>query len=240
MFCLEKAWFGLENLSLIPGLVGASPIQNIGAYGVEVKNFISSVVSIDLATGEELKLDNDKIQFGYRNSIYKQDLKGKIFITKVLFTLHKDPKVNVKYKALIEELEDRSIDNPSPRDVSDAIIAVRQSKLPDPAEIGNSGSFFKNPVVDISVLKDIEKNYENVPNYPADEGKVKLAAGWLIEKGGWKGYREGEIGVHEKQALVLVNYGRGKGKDIKMLSDRIISDIKSKFGVSLEREVNIL
>lgn len=240
MFCIEKAWFGLENLSLIPGLVGASPIQNIGAYGVEVKDLITSVVSIDLDTGKELTLNNNEIQFSYRNSIYKQDLKGKIFITKVLFILHKDPNVNVKYKALIDELEDRLIEHPSPKDVSDAVIAVRQSKLPDPAEIGNSGSFFKNPVVDISVLKEIEKSYESVPNYPAGEGQVKLAAGWLIEKAGWKGFRDGDIGVHAKQALVLVNYGRGRGEDIKELSTKIIKDIEIKFGLTLEREVNIL
>ena len=240
LFTLENEWYGLENLSLIPGLVGASPIQNIGAYGVEVKDFIISVTSIDLESGERLVLENKDIQFAYRNSIYKQELKGKTFITNVKIKLSKEAKVNVKYKALIEELEKRSITGPSPKDISDAVISVRQSKLPDPAEIGNSGSFFKNPVVDKAVYETINKEYENIPNYPAEEGKVKLAAGWLIERAGWKGYREGEVGVHEKQALVLVNYGNGRGVDINALSDKIISDVKGKFGVSLEKEVNIL
>jgi UDP-N-acetylmuramate dehydrogenase len=237
---LENKWYGLENLSLIPGLVGASPIQNIGAYGVEVKDFIVSVNSIDLETAEETTLLNKDIKFDYRNSIYKQALKNKVFITSVRFKLHKKAVVNVKYKALIDELNKRNIKEPSPKDISDAVIAVRKSKLPDPLEIGNSGSFFKNPVVELAVLKAIESHHENVPNYPAEEGKVKLAAGWLIEKAGWKGFRDGDIGVHAKQALVLVNYGSGKGKDIEDLSSKIIADVLSKFGVELEREVNIL
>jgi UDP-N-acetylmuramate dehydrogenase len=238
--CLAQKWYGLENLSLIPGLVGASPIQNIGAYGVEVKDFIESVNYLDLDSGEELSLSNSEMNFGYRNSIFKNELKGRIFITSVRFKLHKSPKVNVKYKALTDEIENRKITDPSPKDVSDAVIAVRKSKLPDPAEIGNSGSFFKNPVVDRSVLEKIWKKHPDVPFYPAEEGSVKLAAGWLIEKAGWKGFREGDIGVHEKQALVLVNYGKGRGEDIKLLSQRIIDDIKDKFDVLLEREVNIL
>lgn len=240
LYTLEKDWYGLENLSLIPGLVGASPIQNIGAYGVEVKDFITSVVSIDLKNGEESTLENKEIRFGYRNSIYKQELKGKFFITNVRIKLSKNPRVNIKYKALLEELENRSIVNPTPKDISNVVIAVRKSKLPDPNDIGNSGSFFKNPVVDVSILQNIQKEYENVPNYPAEEGKVKLAAGWLIEKAGWKGFRDGDIGVHENQALVLVNYGDGKGSDIKLLSEKIILDIEEKFGVSLEREVNLM
>lgn len=240
MYSLDQGWFGLENLSLIPGLVGASPIQNIGAYGVEVKDFIVSVSAVYLDSGIEFTLQNKEINFGYRNSIYKQKLKDEFFISKVRLKLNKKSEVNIKYKALIEELESRSISNPSPKDISDAVIAVRQSKLPNPDEIGNSGSFFKNPVVEKSVLEKIQENYEDVPNYPAEEGKVKLAAGWLIEKAGWKGFREGDIGVHQKQALVLVNYGKGTGKDIEILSRQIIEDIESKFGLTLEREVNIL
>jgi len=240
LYTLENKYFGLENLSLIPGLVGAAPIQNIGAYGVEVKDFIQSVEYVDLKTGDIKKLVNADMHFDYRHSIFKKELKGKVFITSVEFKLHKDPKVNVQYKALIEELEARSIKNPGPKDISDAVIAVRRSKLPDPAIIGNSGSFFKNPVVDNSLLENLEKKFEDVPHYPAEPGKVKLAAGWLIEKAGWKGFRDGAIGVHEKQALVLVNYGGGKGSDIKTLSDKIIADIKNKYGVVLEREVNIL
>lgn len=240
MYSLDQGWYGLENLSLIPGLVGASPIQNIGAYGVEVKDFILSVTAVYLDSGKAFTLEKSEINFGYRNSVYKQELKGKFFICNVRLKLSKHAEVNVKYKALIDELAARGIDNPSPKDISDAVIAVRQSKLPDPAEIGNSGSFFKNPVVDLNVLEKIQKTYKGVPNYPAEDGKVKLAAGWLIEKAGWKGFREGDIGVHTKQALVLVNYGKGRGKDIKTLSERIIEDVESKFGLTLETEVNIL
>jgi UDP-N-acetylmuramate dehydrogenase len=240
LYTLEHKYYGLENLSLIPGLVGAAPIQNIGAYGVEVKDFIESLEYIDLMTGDIKKIGNADMHFEYRNSIFKQELKSKVFISSVVFKLHKDPKVNVQYKALIDELEARGITKPSPKDISDAVIAVRKSKLPDPALIGNSGSFFKNPVVDSHLLEILETKFESVPHYPAESGKVKLAAGWLIEKAGWKGYREGAIGVHDKQALVLVNYGGGKGSDIKALSDKIIADIKNKFGVTLEREVNIL
>jgi len=240
LYCLAQKWYGLENLSLIPGLVGASPIQNIGAYGVEVKDFIESVNYIDLESGEELSLSNSEMNFAYRNSIFKNELKGKIFITSVQFKLHKSPKVNVKYKALTDEIDRRKITDPSPKDVSDAVIAVRRSKLPDPAEIGNSGSFFKNPVVDRSVLEKIHEIHPDVPFYPAEDNRVKLAAGWLIEKAGWKGFREGDIGVHEKQALVLVNYGKGRGEDLKQLSQRIIDDIQDKFDVLLEREVNVL
>ena len=240
MYTLENKYYGLENLSLIPGLVGAAPIQNIGAYGVEVKDFILSVEYVDLKTGDINKLLNSDMHFDYRHSIFKQELKGKVFISSVVFKLHKDPKVNVQYKALLEELEARSIKDPDPKDISDAVIAVRRSKLPDPSVLGNSGSFFKNPVVDKSLLEILEKKFETVPNYPAGVGKIKLAAGWLIEKAGWKGFRDGAIGVHEKQALVLVNYGGGRGSDIKALSDTIIADIQAKFGVVLEREVNIL
>lgn len=240
MYSLDHGWYGLENLSLIPGLVGASPIQNIGAYGVEVKDFIISVSAVYLENGKEISLQNEEINFGYRNSIFKQELKDRFFITSVRFKLNKQSEVNVKYKALIEELEKKAIDNPSPKDISEAVISVRKSKLPDPSEIGNSGSFFKNPVVELTVLEKIQMNYDTVPNYPSENGKVKLAAGWLIEKAGWKGFREGDIGVHAKQALVLVNYGNGSGKDIKDLSTKIIKDIENKFGIVLEREVNIL
>ena len=240
MLCLEKAWFGLENLSLIPGLVGASPIQNIGAYGIEVKDFITHVKAIDLKTGEMKEFNNSSMNFDYRNSVFKQDLKGKYFISHVGFKLHRSAKVNVRYKALLEELASRSISDPSPKDVSDAVIAVRQSKLPDPKEIGNSGSFFKNPVIKEEDFLKIKEKVGEMPSYHAGKGMVKLAAGWLIDQAGWKGYQEGDFGVHKKQALVLVNYGDAKGIEIKELSDRIIEDIKKKFGVTLEREVNIL
>ena len=240
MNSLSQGWNGLENLSLIPGCVGASPIQNIGAYGVEIKDLISKVYAIDLKSGNELVFENEDCRFGYRNSIFKQELKGKLFIYKVIFKLMKSPEVNVSYRALKDELEKENISDPTPGDIANAVIKVRRSKLPDPAEIGNSGSFFKNPEVSIETFNPLKEKFENIPNYPAPEGKIKLAAGWLIEKAGWKGYRTGNIGVHEKQALVLVNYGGGTGKEVFDLSEEIIKDVQSKFGITLVREVNIV
>ena len=240
MYSLQNWWYGLENLALIPGSVGASPIQNIGAYGVEVKDLISEVYAIDLRNGEELKFENRDCNFSYRNSIFKKELKGLVFIYKVIFKLKKVPEVNITYRALKDELEKEQIVNPNPVDIAKAVIAVRRSKLPDPAEIGNSGSFFKNPEISKDAFHLLEKNYQGIPHYPGNQGKLKLAAGWLIDKAGWKGYRKGNIGVHKKQALVLVNYGGGTGKEIVELSEIIIIDIKTKFGITLAREVNII
>lgn len=240
LLCLDKGWYGLENLSLIPGSVGASPIQNIGAYGVEVKDYIQKVKTVDLSSGEVEEFDNSSMRFEYRNSIFKQELKGQKFITHVSFKLLKEAKVNIKYSALLDELTSRSIIDPSPKDVSDAVIAVRKSKLPDPAELGNSGSFFKNPVISDVDFLHIKEKFGEMPSYPAGEGKVKLAAGWLIDQAGWKGYQNGAYGVHKKQALVLVNYGEASGGEIRDLSSKIIADIEKKFGVTLEREVNVL
>ena len=240
MDTLNRGWYGLENLALIPGCVGASPIQNIGAYGVEVKDLISKVYAIELKTGNELVFDNADCQFGYRTSIFKQELKGQLFIYKVVFKLKKSTLVNVSYRALKDELEKESISDPSPIDVANAVIKVRRSKLPDPAEIGNSGSFFKNPEISSETFQTLKDKFNDIPNYPAPDGKIKLAAGWLIEKAGWKGYQKGNIGVHKKQALVLVNYGGGSGKDIFDLSEKIILDVQTKFGITLVREVNIV
>jgi UDP-N-acetylmuramate dehydrogenase len=240
MQSLENKWYGLENLALIPGSVGASPIQNIGAYGVEVKDLISEVYAIDLESGETMVFDNEACQFSYRNSIFKQALKGKVFVYKVIFKLKKSPVVNIEYRALKDELEKEKIKNPMPLDIAKAVIAVRRSKLPDPAEIGNSGSFFKNPEISKEAFQPLKQKYIDIPNYPGKDGKIKLAAGWLIDKAGWKGYRDGNIGVHKKQALVLVNYGGGTGKEIFDLSKKIIDDIQSKFGITLVREVNVI
>ena len=240
MSTLSRGWYGLENLALIPGCVGASPIQNIGAYGVEVKDLITKVYAIDLKSGKELVFENKDCRFGYRNSIFKQELKGKLFIYKVVFKLKKSTDVNVSYRALKDELDKEDITDPNPMDIANAVIKVRRSKLPDPAEIGNSGSFFKNPEISVKTFHPLKKKFENIPNYPAPDGKIKLAAGWLIEKAGWKGYKSGNIGVHKKQALVLVNYGGGTGKNILELSEKIILDVQSKFGITLVREVNIV
>ncbi len=240
LYCVKNNYGGIENLSLIPGSVGASPMQNIGAYGVEIKDVFSSLEALNLATGEIDVFDKEACKFGYRESVFKRKLKGKYVITSVTFKLTKTHTINSSYGAIEAELAKMSISNPTIVDISNAVIAIRSSKLPNPAEIGNAGSFFKNPVVEQKVLEKIQANYENVPNYPANEGFVKLAAGWLIEQAGWKGKTFGTYGVHALQALVLVNYSDATGNEIFELSSQIIADIEAKFGVTLEREVNIL
>lgn len=238
--CVENGFGGIENLSLIPGSVGASPMQNIGAYGVEIKNVFVSLEAYHIESGEIHSFDNEACEFGYRESVFKRRLKNQYVITSVTFKLSKEHTINSSYGAIEAELAKMEVSNPTIKDISKAVIAIRSSKLPNPAEIGNAGSFFKNPVVDPSVLEKIQGKYEKVPNYPAPNGKVKLAAGWLIDQAGWKGKTFGNFGVHKMQALVLVNYSDAKGSDIYDLSSEIISDILNKFGVQLEREVNIL
>lgn len=240
LHCVNKGWSGIENLSLIPGSVGASPMQNIGAYGVEIKDVFVELEALNKTSLEIEIFDNASCKFGYRESVFKRELKDQYVITSVTFKLSKSPQINSSYGAINAELEKRGITNPTIKDISDVVIAIRQSKLPDPKEIGNAGSFFKNPVVPISSLKRIQESYESVPNYPVDAGHVKLAAGWLIEQAGWKGKTFENYGVHKKQALVLVNYGGANGSDIYQLSENIIRDIESKFGITLEREVNMI
>jgi UDP-N-acetylmuramate dehydrogenase len=237
--CVDQGFGGLENLSLIPGCVGASPMQNIGAYGVEIKDTFTYLDAVEIATGKVKRFTLSDCAFGYRESVFKRELKNQYVICRVAFTLSLNPTLNTSYGVLEAELHEMGITTPSIKDVSNAVIRIRQSKLPDPKQLGNAGSFFKNPVVSNKVLQTIQSSYERVPSYPAGDGHVKLAAGWLIEQAGWKGKRFGNVGVHELQALVLVNYGGGTGKEIYDLSQRIIEDIQEKFGVSLEREVNI-
>lgn len=237
--CIDKGFGGIENLSLIPGSVGASPMQNIGAYGVEIKDVFDSLKAFHIATGEIHEFNHKDCQFGYRESVFKRALKGKYVICSVRFRLTKQHVINSSYGAIESELERMQISNPTIRDISNAVIAIRSSKLPDPKEIGNAGSFFKNPVVSEDVVAKIEEQYDEFPKYPAENG-IKLAAGWLIEQSGWKGKTFGTFGVHKKQALVLVNYGGSEGKEIYDLSEKIISDVAEKFGVHLEREVNII
>ena len=240
--CIEKNFGGLENLSLIPGNVGASPMQNIGAYGVEIKDVFEYLDAVHIATGKVQRFYKADCAFGYRESIFKRTLKDKYIICHVAFRLSKiKHDLNTSYGAIESELEKMKITNPTIRDVSNAVIAIRQSKLPDPNEIGNAGSFFKNPVVPKNNLTKLLKKYPNIPYYPAPNDKVKLAAGWLIEQAGWKGKTyDGRYGVHAKQALVLVNYKNTTGQEILNLSNEIIADVKFKFDVTLEREVNIL
>lgn len=240
MYTLDKGWYGLENLSLIPGSVGASPIQNIGAYGVEIKDRFEYLEALNLETLEIERFNLSECNFGYRESVFKRDLKGKYVITSVVYRLSKSPQLNTSYGIINQQLEEMGISDPTPKDVSNAVIAIRQSKLPDPKEIGNSGSFFKNPIVSISIAEKIKENYPNIPSYSVDDKHVKLAAGWLIEQAGWKGKQIDNYGVHKKQALVLVNYGGATGEEIYNLSSDIINSVNEKFGVKLEREVNII
>lgn len=240
LYCISKNYCGIENLSLIPGSVGASPMQNIGAYGVEIKDVFDHLEAYEIATGEIHTFDNETCEFGYRESIFKHAVKNQYVITNVYFKLSKTQNTNTSYGAINQQLEVMGIINPTIKDVSDAVIAIRSSKLPNPKEIGNAGSFFKNPVIDVAHYHEILKNYPNAPSYPVGEQHVKVPAGWLIETAGWKGKVVGETGVHKNQALVLVNYGNAKGKDIYKLSTDIIEDIERKFKILLTREVNIL
>lgn len=240
LYTIEHNLGGVENLSLIPGSVGAAPMQNIGAYGTEIKDTFYELEAYEIATGLVKKFNLEACEFGYRESVFKQSLKGQYIITSVTFRLTKNPVLNTSYGAINDELLRQGITNPTIRDVSNAVIAIRRSKLPDPAKIGNSGSFFKNPVVLKTHFEKLKARFSDIPSYPVDETHVKLAAGWLIEKAGWKGKTFGNYGVHANQALVLVNYGGASGKQLYQLSQDILESIENQFGVKLEREVNIL
>lgn len=239
LFCIKNGWNGLENLSLIPGNVGASPMQNIGAYGVEIKDVFYELEAINLHTGEIHYFSNAACEFGYRESIFKKHLKNQYLISRVTYQLNKKPDFKVEYGAIKTELESMKVETLSAKAISDAVINIRSSKLPDPKKLGNAGSFFKNPVVDEKLLEEIKMNYPNVVAYPLENGKVKLAAGWLIEQAGWKGKIVGNCGVHHLQALVLVNHGNATGSELYDLSTEILNSVKEKFNVELEREVNI-
>ena len=240
LWCVNHGLGGIENLSLIPGNVGTCPIQNIGAYGVEVKDVIESVETIEIKSGKTKTFSNSECEFGYRNSIFKNTLKGKFVITKVRFKLTKvKHNLNTSYGAIESELSSNNIQNPTIKDISNAVITIRQSKLPDPKEIGNSGSFFKNPVISKSHFDRLQEKYPKIPSYPIDEFTVKVPAGWLIETAGFKGKRFGEAGIHDKQALVLVNHGNACGKEVFEVAKHIQSKIYIDFGIELEIEVNV-
>lgn len=240
LFCIANDWAGIENLSLIPGCVGASPMQNIGAYGVEVKDRFESLEALNVETLEIETFDLNACEFGYRESIFKRALKGQHIIVSVTFKLFKKPQLNTSYGAIETELEKMKVSTPSIKEVSDAVIAIRSSKLPDPKKIGNSGSFFKNPVISNDQFAQIIKNHPTIAHYPAGEGYTKVAAGWLIDQAGWKGKTMENYGVHKNQALVLVNYGGANGQQILDLSQQIMDSIANKYGINLEREVNII
>ena len=241
LWTLERNLGGLENLSLIPGTVGAAPMQNIGAYGVEIEENFVSLEAIDIHNGSILNFEYEDCKFGYRDSVFKQEWKSKLCIISVSLKLTtKDHPIRNTYAALQEELDKRGILNPTIKDISDAVIFIRQTKLPDPRELGNAGSFFKNPEVSRTVLESIQKDYPGIPFWDIDDNMVKIPAGWLIENRGWKGKRVGNTGSHNKQALVLVNYGGATGQEIVDLAYEIILDIESHFGIKLNPEVNIL
>ena len=235
---LSNGWFGLENLSLIPGSVGAAPVQNIGAYGIEVERFIMAVRVYDVIDSVEKTISHFECFFGYRDSIFKHQVRRYI-ITHVWFRLEKIPKPVIEYAPIRERFEQAGIFAPHPIEISDAVIAIRTSKLPDPALIGNAGSFFKNPLISSSAFEWLKSVYPMIPGYPVDEG-VKVPAGWLIEQSGWKGYREGSVGCFEKQALVLVHYGGGKPGALLHLAKRIRQSVLDRFAIRLETEVNII
>ncbi len=241
LWCLNNNFGGLENMSLIPGNVGTAPIQNIGAYGVELKDLFVSCETLSLEYKTFETFNKADCNFGYRNSIFKQKAKGKYIITSVTFKLSKrNHKLFTKYGAITSQLEVMRIKHPSIQNISQAVIAIRESKLPNPKDIGNSGSFFKNPVISKAQYSLLEKSFQNIPCYPVSDDTVKVPAGWLIETAGFKGKRLGNYGVHKNQALVLVNYGNAKGSDILNLSKLIQKTIKRLFNIFIEAEVNIL
>ena len=238
LWCLEKDFGGVENLALIPGSVGAAPIQNIGAYGAELSQVFESCEAMSRETGEIKIFNKTECEFGYRNSIFKNALKGKYIITSVQFNLTKAPhQINTSYGGLSEKIESKS---PSIQKIAQAVVQIRSAKLPDPRQIGNSGSFFKNPVVGSEQFAALQQQYPNLPHYPDQEGKIKIPAAWLIDHLGFKGYRKNDAGVHQNQALVLVNYGNASGAEIKKLAQQIRDKVLENFSIDLEFEVNIL
>lgn len=238
--CIEKNWAGVENLSLIPGCVGASPMQNIGAYGAEMQEVFHELKAFNLKERTNYNFGLKDCEFGYRDSVFKRKYKDQFVILTVTFRLDKKPKFNTSYGAVEQELERMGVKELSIAAISQAVINIRTSKLPDPAVIGNAGSFFKNPSVPDEKFQNLKSRFQNIVGYKNNDGTVKLAAAWLIEECGWKGFRRGDAGCHEKQALVLVNYGNASGKEIYDLSEEILQSVKVKFGVELEREVNII
>jgi UDP-N-acetylmuramate dehydrogenase len=239
-YCLQRNWAGVENLSLIPGCVGASPMQNIGAYGVEIREVFEELEAWHIHDKKVRVFTANDCQFGYRESVFKGKYRNQFVILNVTYRLNKTPRFNTSYGAIEQELERMGVQQLSIQAVSQAVINIRRSKLPDPAKIGNAGSFFKNPSVSRAVYEQLQKKFPGIVGYANPDGTVKLAAGWLIEQSGLKGFRRGDAGVHEKQALVLVNYGHATGKEIYDLSEEVMKTVKSRFGVVLEREVNVV
>jgi UDP-N-acetylmuramate dehydrogenase len=239
-YCIAHNYAGVENLALIPGLTGASPMQNIGAYGVEIKDVFHSLSAFHLEEKKMYNFSAEDCEFSYRESVFKKKYKGQFVICHIVYKLNKTPIFHTSYGAIEQELEKMNVKDLTIRAVADAVILIRKSKLPDPAAIGNAGSFFKNPELNASLYHQLKKSFPGMVGYELPSGKVKLAAGWLIENAGYKGFRIGDAGVHDRQALVLVNYGNAGGTEILALSEKIISSVHSAYGITLEREVNII
>ena len=248
-YCVSKGWYGLENLAHIPGKVGAAPVQNIGAYGIELRDSFLQCKAMNLSTGETLFFTKEACCFGYRESIFKHELKGQYVITSVDFLLKKNAPLHLEYGNIKAYLEQNGIESPTLQQLHDAICTIRDTKLPDVKQIGSAGSFFKNPVIDRAQFGALQKEYPNIPHYPEPNGRVKVPAGWLIEHSGpstgsgtasWKGWRNEYVGVYDKQALVLVHFGGGKGEDIVNLAHRIQESVESKFGIRISPEVNFV
>lgn len=240
LYCIQHQYAGIENLSLIPGTVGAAPMQNIGAYGVEIKEVFEELTALDLTTLQLTTYDLSTCRFGYRESIFKHEAKGRTIIVNVTFRLNKNPTFHVNYGDIQKTLTEMGVTNLTIKAVSDAVIQIRQSKLPNPAEIGNAGSFFKNPEIPKVQFEQLKELYPTMPGYPTSDTTMKVPAGWLIEQAGWKGHRTGNVGVHTRQALVLVNYGGGTGLEIKALAQQVQASVFEKFGVRLSVEVNFV
>lgn len=241
-YCVAQGYAGMENLSLIPGTVGAAPMQNIGAYGVEIEQIFESLTAVHIPTGEYHTFTHGDCAFGYRESVFKHELKGQYIITRVVFRLDKVPTFHTRYGAIQETLNAMGVpeDKLSIQAISDAVIHIRRSKLPDPEQIGNAGSFFKNPEISAEQFAQLKETYSDMPGYPLADGSVKLPAGWLIERAGWKGYRKGDAGVHAKQALVLVNYGGATGDELIALAQQVQASVYEKYGVRIQPEVNVI
>ncbi len=238
-YCIDNKWYGAENLSLIPGDVGASAVQNIGAYGTEIKDLISEVEAIEIATGKPVKFSHDDCRYGYRDSRFKHDWKDLYFITYVTYKFSKSYSPETGYGNIRSSLQELGISTPTPVELRNTIIKIRRNKLPDPAIEGNAGSFFMNPIVEKKIFQNLLADYPQMPHYAIDDNHVKIPAGWLIEQCGWKGKTLGRAGVHDKQALVLVNKGGATGKEIVVLYKTIITDVKKKFGIEIHPEVNV-
>jgi UDP-N-acetylmuramate dehydrogenase len=239
-FCVGKGWHGVENLAHIPGKVGAAPVQNIGAYGMELKDNFLCCEAMDLTTGETKVFTKEDCRFGYRESIFKHELKGRYVITSVDFLLKKEAPLHLEYGNIKAYLEQNGIENPTLQQLHDAICAIRDAKLPDVKQIGSAGSFFKNPVIERTQFEALLTEYPMIPHYDEPNGMVKVPAGWLIEQSGWKGWRNDYVGVYDKQALVLVHYGGGKGHDIVALAHKIQDSVEEKFGIRISPEVNFV